>query len=222
LSFVYATLGREVDRQAELALVFGLGADEGPVIPRAERLGRQGRWAEAAGDRAGYREACAAFLAGQGPDPTVVWNALSAASLLALAPAATDDYRVPIASLEKRLSAAPAPPPLYRHLYSNALGGLLLRAGRIDEAVARLNEGTAVANELEIPADRTYLALAHARQGRFGGARLWLDRLRGVQPDPRGSFWDLQELDLLRTEAESLLSDAGFPGDPFQGPRPTP
>ena len=45
---VYGKLGREADRQAELARVFELGADEGLVIPRAEELGRAGRWAEAA------------------------------------------------------------------------------------------------------------------------------------------------------------------------------
>ena len=108
---VYGKLGREADRQAELARVFELGADEGLVIPRAEELGRAGRWAEAAGllarcgrtgplsqglaqawgiaclkagDRAGYREACEAFMACQGPDPTVVWNALTAASFFAM------------------------------------------------------------------------------------------------------------------------------------------
>ncbi len=110
---VYGKLGREADRQAEMARVFELGADEGLVVPRAEELGRADRWAEAAGllarlgragpfsrqvgqawgiaclragDRAGYREACAAVMAQEGPDPTVVWNALSEASLLALAP----------------------------------------------------------------------------------------------------------------------------------------
>ena len=94
---VYGKLGREADRQAELARAFELGADQGIVIPRAEELGRAGRWAEAAdllarcgrvgplsrelaqawgiaclraGDRAGYREACAAVLAAPvaGPD----------------------------------------------------------------------------------------------------------------------------------------------------------
>ncbi len=46
---VYGKLGRQADRQAELARVFELGADEGLVIPRAEELGRAGRWTEAAG-----------------------------------------------------------------------------------------------------------------------------------------------------------------------------
>jgi hypothetical protein len=169
-----------------------------------------------AGDRAGYREACAAFLDSQGPDPTVVWNSLAAASLLAMAPGRIDDCRVPIAWFETRLSANPAPRPLYRHLYSTALGGLLLRADRIDEAISRINEAMA-AEEIELPADWAYLALAHARNGKFDDARRWLDRLRTRPGDPSASFWELQELALLQNEAESLLFDAGFPADPFQG-----
>ncbi|HEY2154851.1 MAG TPA: hypothetical protein VGH33_04430, partial [Isosphaeraceae bacterium] len=154
---VYGKLGREADGRADMARVFELGADEGLVLPRAEELGRAGRLAEAAdllarcgrrgpvsrtlaqawgiaclkaNDRAGYREACAASMAREGPNPTVVWNALSLASLLALAPGSIEDDRAPIAYFEKRLSATSAPPPLYRRLFSNALGGLLLRAGR--------------------------------------------------------------------------------------------
>ncbi len=45
---VYGKLGREADRQAELARVFAMGADAGVVLPRAEELGRAGRWPEAA------------------------------------------------------------------------------------------------------------------------------------------------------------------------------
>jgi serine/threonine protein kinase/WD40 repeat protein len=241
---VYGKLGREADRQAELARVFELGADEGLVIPRAEELGRAGRWLEAAGllarcgragpvsrelrqawaiaclkgdDRVGYREACAAFLAQEGTDPTVVWNALSAASLLALGSGAMDDYRVPISWFEKRLSATPTPVPVLRHFFLNALGGLLLRAGRMDEAIARINEGLAVKGR-ELPSDWAYLVLALARKENGSEARRCLDRLHAALPDPQFTFWDLQELDLLRAEAESLIFDAAFPSYPFQGP----
>jgi predicted Zn-dependent protease len=243
---VYSKLGRAADRQAELARVFELGADEGLVVPLAAELGRAGRWAEAAGllarcgrtgplsrelaqawviaclkagDRAGYREACAAFLAGQGPDPTVVWNAHAGALFFALGPEGLDDYRVAMGWLEKRLSAVPAPPPLYRHIFSSALGGLLLRAGRVDEAIVRLHTGIAAA-AVDIPTDWAYLALAHARKGDFAEARRSLERLRVSRPDPQASFWELQELALVRSEAESLLCDAEFPGDPFQCPGP--
>jgi eukaryotic-like serine/threonine-protein kinase len=241
---VYGKLGREADRQAELARVFELGADEALVIPRAEELGRAGRWAEAAGlltrcgrkgplsrelaqvwaiaclkagDQVGYRETCAAVMAREGPNPTVVWNALSAVSLYALGAEGLDDYQVPI-DWWKRVCSNPALPPVVRHFFSNALGGLLLRAGRMDEAIARLNEAMAIAKEVEGPGDWAYLALAHARKGNFGEARKWLDRLRSVQHNPRVSFWDFQELALLQSEAASLLADAEFPSDPFHAP----
>jgi Flp pilus assembly protein TadD len=228
---VYGKLGREADRQAEMTRVFELGADEGVVIPRAEELGRAGRWSEAARlladcgrrgplsqglapawaiacrkakDDAGYREACAAVLAWQGAEPTVIWNALAAASIFALGPKGLDDYRVPIGWMESRLSAVPAPNPLVRHILSNALGGLLLRAGRLDEAISRINEGIA-AKEVELPTDWAYLALAHARKGNLAEARQMLERSR---PDSSTIFWDRQEIALLRSEAEALLGSA--------------
>src|SRR5262249_30352362 len=103
--------------------------------------------------------------------------------------------------------------------FSNALGGLLLWAGRVDEAIVRLNDGiTAAAGES--PTDWAYLALAHARKANFPEARRSLKRLRASRPDSSTSFSDLQELELLKGEAESLLFDAEFPSDPFQGRGP--
>jgi len=55
----------------------------------------------------------AAFIARELPEPTIVWNALAEASLLALAPGAIEDDRVLIAHSENRLSAVRTPPPLY-------------------------------------------------------------------------------------------------------------
>jgi hypothetical protein len=157
-------------------------------------------------------------MACQGPSPTVVWNELSAASLFALGAEGLDNYRVPMGWCEKRLSAVSAPPPLYRHIFSSALGGLLLRAGRVDDAIVRLNEGIAAA-AVEIPTDWAYLALAHARKGSFAEARRSLERLRAAPLDASASFWELQEVALLRSEDESLLFDAGFPSDPFRSRR---
>ena len=244
---VYGKLGREADRRAELARVFEMGADQGLVIPRAEELGRAGRWAEAAalvarcaqtgplsrelartwgivalkaGDRAAYREACAAVVAGLGPEPTVILDAFSAASLLALGADSLDDYRVATGWFDERRPARSGPAPINWHRFPNAnsVGGLLLRAGRIDEAIARLNEGITAAKQRkpqESPTDWAYLALAHARKGRCAEARQWLRRLRNWRADSRASFWDLQELALLAGEAEALLLDAEFPDDPF-------
>jgi eukaryotic-like serine/threonine-protein kinase len=238
---VYGKLGREAERQAELARVYALGADEGLVIARAEELGRGGRWAEAAGllarcgrtgplspvlaqawgiaclradDHAGYREGCAALMAYQGADPTVVWNALPAASFFALGAEGLDDYRVPMQWFESRLSAAGVLNPVIKHYFSNVLGGLLLRAGRLDEAIARVNEGIAAAKQIELPTDWAYLALAHAHKRNLAEARRWHVRLCASPP---ASFWDVQEVAVLRSEVESLLFDAGFPSDPFRG-----
>jgi WD40 repeat protein/tetratricopeptide (TPR) repeat protein len=244
---VYGKLGRDADREAELARVFEMGADAGLVIPRAEQLGRDGRWPEAAallarcgrrgplgqllaqawaiaclkaGDRSGYREACATVLARNGPEPTVVWDEINAASVLALGPRGLDDYRMAMAWFEKRLSAIPAPPPFYRHFFSSALAGLLLRAGRLDEAITRLNEGLAASKEPEIPNDWALLAMAHGRKGELAAARRWLDRLRAWRPESTATFWDLQEVALLRDEPERLLLDAAFPRDPFAASGP--
>ena len=146
---VYGKLGREADRQAECAHVFELGADEGLVIPRAEELGRAGRWSEArpagaprpdraaqprvvrawaiaclkAGGRAGYPEACAAFLTCQGPNPTVVSNELERG--VALRPGGRGAERLSGAGGMVR------EPPFRRSRASTVVPALVLeRAGR--------------------------------------------------------------------------------------------
>src|SRR5262249_30608590 len=136
-----------------------------------------------------------------------IWNALSAASVFALGAKGLDDYRVPIAWFERRLSAVPAPKPEVKHLILNPLGGLLLRAGRLDEAMARINEGIAAAQDVQLPTDWTYLALAYARKGKLAEARQMLERVSEWRPDPSTTltFWDQQEIALLRSEAEALL-----------------
>jgi hypothetical protein len=87
----------------------------------------------------------------------------------------------------------------------NALGGLLLRAGRLDEAIVRIQEGMAAAKDVEFPTDWTYLALAHARKGKLVEARQVVERLRDWRPDSSFTFWDLQEIALLRSEAGALV-----------------
>jgi hypothetical protein len=156
-----------------------------------------------------------ADMAVQGSDPTVLGNALSAASLFALGPDGLDDYKAAIAWLEPRVSATAASRPEVKHYCLNALGGLLLRSGWIDEAIARLSEGITALKDMELATDWAYLAVAHARKGNLADARRWLDRLRAGAHDRRASIWDSEELALLRGEAESLLFDAEFPKDPF-------
>jgi hypothetical protein len=149
----------------------------------------------------------------------VALDAFGAASLFALGPGGLDDYRPAMAWFDQRPQTRdPGPINWHRFPNANAVGGLLVRAGRIDEAVAHFTEGLAAggkARSEESPNDWAYLALAHERKPRIEEARMWLERLRRWRPDPRASFWGLRELDLLRDEAESLIRDAEFPSDPF-------
>jgi eukaryotic-like serine/threonine-protein kinase len=244
---VFGKLGREADRQLDMARVIELGTDQVLAMTLAQELGRAGRWAEAAhllarsgrkgsvskelaqawgvasmkaGDRAAYREACAAVVAWEGPNPTVVWDALGEASLLGLGAEGLEDYQVPIDWFGRRLASVPELIPLYRRLFSNALGGLLLRAGRFGDAVARINEGMAAMKELDLPTDWAYLAIAQARSGNLAEARRCLGRIPVLPPPSAADFWDIHEIAILQSEAESLLSDAAFPIDPFQSPSP--
>jgi tetratricopeptide (TPR) repeat protein len=90
----------------------------------------------------------------------------------------------------------------------NSLGGLLLRAGRLDEAIARLKEGIAATKDVQLPTYWPYLALAHARKGNLAEARQMLERSREWRPNPLATptFWDQQEIAILRSEAEALLA----------------
>jgi WD40 repeat protein/Flp pilus assembly protein TadD len=240
---VYDKLGRKVDREGDIARAIDLGADAARVLPRAEQLARTGRWEQAAtlvagcgrlgpldaelaqawvltclnaGDRAGYREACSAVMTRTGPRPTVVWDELAAAALVALSDAGLDDYAVPIGWLETRLSRAPLPGSLMRYYFSSALGGLLLRAGRAETAIARLNEGLAASKEPNLPG-WCLLAIAYARQGDDAAAHQCFDRVRAWRPSGNPSdFWDDMTIDLLRREAETvILGDSVFPTNPF-------
>ncbi len=150
----------------------------------------------------------------------MVWDEVNAASVLALGAGGLNDYRMAMAWFEKRLTAIPAPPPYYRHFFCSMLGGLDLLAGRVDDAIARLNEGLAASKEPEIPNDWALLAIARVHKGEPAAARRWLDRLRSWRPDSNATFWDLQEVAVLRDELENLLLDAAFPRDPFSPLRP--
>jgi hypothetical protein len=71
--------------------------------------------------------------------------------------------------------------------------------------MVRLHEGIAATKDVEVPTYWTYLALAYARKGQVAEARQMLKRLSEWRPDSPPSFWDRQEIALLRSEAEALL-----------------
>ena len=102
----------------------------------------------------------------------------------------------------------------------------LYRAGRFEEALARFDES----RKAIIPRawDRLFQAMAHARLGHADEARRLLDRadrwMAEADRQPTGGGdgrrWYNRLIGpltvrLLRREAESVLLDQSFPGDPF-------
>jgi WD40 repeat protein/serine/threonine protein kinase/tetratricopeptide (TPR) repeat protein len=165
------------------------------------------------GDRAGYRATCGRLLrefGGQG-DPQTLSHL---AWVCALAPeSGTDSARfVSLAGV-----CPDEPSFMIRH------GAALYRAGRYAKAVRRLEASIAAQGRGGTPLDWLFLAMAHQRLGHAAEAKAWLDKgVRGVERDGPGSggvapmpWGDRLARDLLRREAEALLTDTAFPADPF-------
>jgi Flp pilus assembly protein TadD len=166
-----------------------------------------------AGDRVGWRGACAAALDRFG-ETTNPWTANHVAWACALGPEATADPEAPVrlAQLAVRGTGAGE-----KHAVLNTLGAALYRAGLCAEAINRLEEANRLRGEEGLPSAWPFLAMAHHRLGHRAEARRWLDRLREHRPseDP-ARFWDELEVRLLRSEAEAvILDDPAFPDDPF-------
>jgi tetratricopeptide (TPR) repeat protein len=166
------------------------------------------------GDQDGYRKACTAILDRFGGEQNVTATDLALWSCV-LAPDAVADYSRLLQWAEKLLAAQPR-----NFAYLDTLGAALLRAGRFDEALQRLNE----ANAIYKPADEQrsafaynlcLLAMVHQRLGHAEEARKWLDKAIGkieeaVQKKPQGVDasvpWNRRlTFQLLRQEAESVV-----------------
>jgi tetratricopeptide (TPR) repeat protein len=159
-------------------------------------------------DRDGYRRHCARALErfGQATEPetavTVPW-------LCKLAPDAVADYAAAVRCAERAVAANPK-----NVEYLNHLGGILLRAGRPEEAVQRLEEAQKLRRDGSGVWEWIWLALAHQHLGHAAEARQWLDRagrwIDEFAPEGPGAderlTWDARlELRLLRREAEAAL-----------------
>jgi tetratricopeptide (TPR) repeat protein len=172
------------------------------------------------GDRAGWRDACAALLDRFGGtiDPRA---AREVARAWALAPGPAGDPATPLrladvaVGLDKDPFGAGAADAKVDAV--TTLGAALYRAGRPEEAIGRLEEAIRARGKAGSPRDWAFLALAHHRLGHRAEARGWLDRVREHRPseDP-ARFWDEVEIRLLRSEAEAVvLYDPAFPDHPF-------
>jgi Flp pilus assembly protein TadD len=120
-----------------------------------------------AGDGAGYRRACGELLDrfGQTRDLDV---ANGVAWACAVGPGAATNLGLAVRLAERAVAAGPDD---YARL--NTLGGVLLRAGRAEEAIARLRQALQK-RKWDQPSDELLLALAYQRLGQADEARRWL------------------------------------------------
>jgi tetratricopeptide (TPR) repeat protein len=208
LARLHARLGRLDRAAAELAEAFR-------CIPDGARLQRlRALVSLESGDRAGWRDACAALL--DRFSGTIDARAAGeVARGWALAPGPADDPALPVRLAEVAVGidedAAEKADAV------TTLGAALYRAGRPAAAIGRREEGIRARGGAGSPRDWAFLALAHRRLGQRAEARRWLERLHEHRPseDP-ARFWDELEIRLLRSEAEAvILDDAAFPDDPF-------
>ena len=169
------------------------------------------------GDIPGYRAAAAEVVSRFGmasnPDTLnpVAW-------LCTYAPDAVADLTVPVQMAEAALAAYPADE---KRFALNTLGAALYRAGRIDEAIARLNESVKASGGAGVPQDWVYLAMAHYKKGNGEEARRWLEKVRAHVKDEKIAFSsDLVETRILLKEAEAVLREP--PPAPLSRPREHP
>lgn len=95
----------------------------------------------------------------------------------ALAADAVDDYSLPTTLAERAVDLAP------KDVFNlKNLGAVLYRAGRFDEALAKLNEADELQGEPDAQASSSaaytwfFLAMTHYRLGNFDKARQWYDK----------------------------------------------
>jgi tetratricopeptide (TPR) repeat protein len=154
------------------------------------------------GDLPGYRSASGKLVSqySKTSDP----NSLnSAAWFCTYASDAVADLAVPVQMAEKAVAGYP---PHLKRLALNTLGAALYRAGRIDEAIARLDESVKASGGVGVPQDWAFLAMAHHKKGNVEEARRWLEKLRSHKPDPKAGFsTDVVECRIFLKEAEALL-----------------
>ncbi len=162
-----------------------------------------------------YRDDCRKLLecASARPDPLigffVVWHCCAG-------PDAVDNPMVPVRVAEAALVAAKGS---FRRMILAGSGAALYRAGRHEQAIARLEEA-----ERDWDGDHSplvaFLAMANQAHGRPAEARRWLDRLRNRTPITAADWnvpWDELEVRNLQQEAEAVvLLDPVFPADPFK------
>ncbi|MHB8955524.1 MAG: protein kinase domain-containing protein [Pirellulaceae bacterium] len=125
-----------------------------------------------------YRQGCAEMLH-HFRETDEASNGFWVAWTCALAPDSTSDWAAAIALAEKAVQSDPASAS-----YLTALGAILYRAGRFDEALVRLSQADALLAERQQAQMATsspayiwfFLAMTHHRLGHAEDAKQWLDK----------------------------------------------
>jgi WD40 repeat protein/tetratricopeptide (TPR) repeat protein len=154
-------LGREKDAVRDYAAAVSLGRTD------HDTLGWYARLCLTTGDQEGYRQARATLLKQFDPQHDLL-NAAAVTRTALLAPAAGADLDPLLKGLALRRRADAAT--------QTARGGLLLRLGRLAEAVAELQRASAQRPAGEAPIADLLLALAQHKQGQAAAARRTLER----------------------------------------------
>ena len=112
------------------------------------------------GDIPGYRAAAGKLLSRfrKASDPNSLNNAAWACTYV---PDAVADLTVPVQMAEAAVAGYPAD---QKRFALNTLGAALYRAGRIDEAIVRLDESVKAGGG-GVPQDWVFLAMAHHKKG---------------------------------------------------------
>jgi WD40 repeat protein len=150
------------------------------------------------GDIAGYQRAASDLLA-----RPVKGSVIPVAWYCVLGPLPNASREAPIRLVEPVVADQSAPT---RSAALNALGAAMYRAGRLEEAVRSLKESVQGAGGAGMPRNWAFLAMSYHRLGDQQEARRWLDKLG---PSPRLTTdlrWDAVEMEVLRREAERLIS----------------
>jgi tetratricopeptide (TPR) repeat protein len=172
-----------------------------------------------AGDREGYRRACASVIEHFGDPESVRSSDVPRACLLA--PDAVPDFRVPL-----RMAEASLKPQAFAWTYYT-LALAHLRAGQPADAIKQAQQSLALDPNWHAKALNTLvIALAYAQLGDTKKARYTLDPIRptpGASPrnresaqvfGPTAAWWDRADFLVLSREADSLL------GTPVSSPGP--
>jgi hypothetical protein len=191
-------------RYAQAARAYGAVIDAGAATP--EIFYRQAVLFLAMGQIDDYRRTCKAMVERFGEDiPPRAANTMAWTLVLG-----TDAFRDSVSALRLARGALDGFPDASR---LNALAGALFRAGHGPEAIQTLLHGIETQERRGTPLDWALVALALAHEGRRDDAHRWLNRVSAWQASrpsrmvgEAGPWHEELELQILRAEAESLLS----------------